>query len=106
MTMEWRNALDWARKGLIYFPASTRSLDIVATAKWRLKGTGVTESEGEKEEDETTRTKASVAELKSYDKWNGVVLEEEIWCLWRNISCKSFYHIGERETGEEYPGTR
>lgn len=105
MTMEWRNALDWARKGLIYFPASTRSLDIVATAKWRLKGTGETESETQKE-DETTRTKASVAELKSYDKWNGVVLEEEIWCLWRNISCKSFYHIGERETGEEYPGTR
>ena len=58
--------------------------------------------EQKEEEDETTRTKASVAELKSYDKWNGVVMEESIWCLWRNISCKNFYHIGERETGEEY----
>ena len=101
--MEWQNALVMAKEALKYLPTSSRALDIIGIATWRInngnnEGTNGDESSDRSSSDdsiaENLRIQTMQQEIKGQNRWKGIELDTELFCLWRNVSCKSYWHIG------------
>ena len=94
--MEWQNALVMAKEALKYLPTSSRALDIIGIATWRINN-GDESSDRSSSDDsiaENLRIQTMQQEIKGQNRWKGIELDTELFCLWRNVSCKSYWHIG------------
>lgn len=94
--MDWKNALDYATKALEYFPLSMRAVDIMGTAKWR--GGVRVSNDAEDSDHHAAALKAEIAQkqYQGQNKWDGIEWSNKLFCLWRNISCESFWHLGAK----------
>ena len=103
--MEWQNALVMAKEALKYLPTSSRALDIIGIATWRINNGNNEGTNGDESSDtrrsssddsiaENLRIQTMEQEIEGQNRWKGIELDTELFCLWRNVSCKSYWHIG------------